>query len=244
MRARLTPPTAPLPGDLAILPVSALTGIRGARPGLARRDHAVGSIDVRPDDHDCDLDSPTIEIDSLMDLVRETIAPQAWDDTALMGAIRDHLIVTADPQILQQVRARLTALERQTMATVEVEYRNPVATVTMPGLAGISHAVRFGRTWTSIHELQGEVAKHASILVPLVEDTFSGIEFSLRANVIEQQPCARLNWFSRRAEVGSPGHTAPAVHSAVREHVGRLPAEGLLPGDGPFGAERWRLHQN
>ena len=243
VRATWTPAKQNMPDHLMILPVSALTSGIANHPQFARTDRVDLARPPLENLHNDDEREPLLDEGRLQELIMSSVAPDSWDDTAMMQSMDGHMMFRATPATLKKVRAFVAVQERQLLTTIEVVYENGQGRITFPTLTQHGHGVRHGRETTAIASVNVEIAKKASIQVPNVVHLFEGIQFGITPYSASQQLGAQISWTSRRIEGQPEGIALPPIHMTSRTHTGIIPESGLAAGNGPLGNERWSLRR-
>ena len=241
VRASWTPPTRKAPDHVLILPVSSLVARCCAAPQFAQQERV--ALAMRSDDSLQQIEErePLIDESRLMDLITTEIEPDAWDDTARMAFLSGCIVCTGEAALLKKVKAFVVAQQQQLLHTVEVTLHSGSGRITMPALTDHGHGVRHGRETTGIAQLDIEIAKKASIVIPRIVRMFDGIEFGMQTYADNQEIGAQLNWTMRRMDSQPTAKALPPVRILARSHTGAVPEAGLAAGDGPFGKASWQL---
>lgn len=243
VRASWMPVKQNVPAHIMFLPISGLVADISSPPQFARIDHVDLAMPDDENEHDDDGRDPLINEDNLNEMIRYSIDPESWDDTATMQSMNGHVMFRAKAETLKKVRKLVGTQEQQLLQTIEVVYTNGKGRITLPTLAHHGHGVRHGRETTAIAGLITEMATKASIQVPQVVRLFEGIQFGITPYAANQLLGAQLNWTSRRIESRPEGTKLPPMQITSRNHTGSIPEGGLAAGKGPLGEESWALRR-
>jgi hypothetical protein len=184
------------PDNFKALPVSAL--ISSTRSNFPRN----AAVDRIGEDHDIFRGNATwgriIDLGPLMDLIRDNVNPNVWDESASINAARGILLVQGDSTTLTQVQGLLLQLQDRWLRNTEVEIRtvlDPATTrsgpfaevsgtgqgervlhrMTYPALTGRTHFAVHGVETLDLRDIDVEISQDASVANPVVETVFSGV---------------------------------------------------------------------
>jgi len=248
LAVRCTAPERPGPlataPDLGIFPASALTMEGGyispmwheeQLRTLTSMDGEMWSIDEQ--------EVAVIDASELEDLIRNTIDPDAWDDTATLYSTYRQIFVAAPEATRKKVQQTLAFFEQRYLRNTEVSVSHGAdgPTLSLPTLVGRAYALRHGVESTATDGVEVEIAKKKSLARPTVRDTFDGIAFRVRPQSDNQQISAALQWLEEAVPGDAAASELPTTRIRSRSHYGPMPDNGLATGRGLFGDQTWHV---
>lgn len=243
VRATHEPPKAKLPDDVRVLPISALTSFGGVWPRFHDSERLLGNAHEPHVFYDEDAQSGRFDADSLDDMLRSNVDPDAWEDSAHAIFRRGRVLLIAEGKTQERAVAFLRMVERTALQNAELRLDVGAGRITMPTMIGRNHTVRHGRETTAVRRVDGEVGTNSSILVPQVSRLFDGSSFAIRPYEAGQTLGAELTWLMRRSTEAPRPQSLPPQTGSRRGHQGTIPEGGLDTGAGALGAERWTLRR-
>lgn len=231
--------------DYAAIPVSALGQYGGSSEpmpwnGVLNTTLDSGEWEFAGDEEDM----MPLDEDSLQDLIRSSIDPDAWDDTQNLASAGGYLHVFAPQGSRAKVREMVGFFEKQFVKNTEIWVTHGKAGpgIWLPATTSRVHAIRHGVESTGIRKVEVEIAKESSGAIPVVRSTHDGIGFQVRTTHSQGDVFAQLRWIEQRTprdEASTSLHHLPPQRHRMQAHTGSLPTAGTSTGDSLFGPQTW-----